>query len=54
MVSRIAINLACKMEVEEVGAVAISGYKSKIYYLYAVGCKKAFDQNQERYLTKEK
>ncbi len=49
-----AIDPVCKMTVEEAKAVATSEYKGKTYYFCAVGCKKAFDQNQELYLAEEK
>ena len=51
---RMAIDPVCKMEVDESKAAAISDYKGKRYYFCAVGCKKAFDQDPERYLTEEK
>ena len=43
-----------KMEVEESKAVATSEYQGKKYYFCAVGCKKAFDQNPDKYLVEEK
>jgi FdhD protein len=49
-----AIDPVCKMKVEESKAAATSEYKGKKYYFCAVGCKKAFDQNPEKYLTQEK
>lgn len=49
-----AIDPVCKMTVDEKKAVAISEYKGKKYYFCAVGCKRAFDQNPEKYLVKEK
>ena len=49
-----AIDPVCKMEVEESKAAASSDYKEKKYYFCAVGCKKAFDQDLEKYLTEEK
>jgi YHS domain-containing protein len=49
-----AIDPVCKMEVEEGKAPASSEYKGKKYYFCAVGCKKAFDQNPEKYVTEEK
>ncbi len=48
-----AIDPVCKMEVKENKAAATSEYKGKKYYFCAVGCKKAFDQNPKKYLTKE-
>ena len=41
----------CKMEVEESKAAATSEYKGKKYYFCAVGCKRAFDENPEKYLA---
>ncbi len=49
-----AIDPVCKMEVEENKAVATSEYKGKKYYFCAAGCKKAFDQDPEKYLAGEK
>ncbi len=50
-----AIDPVCHMEVEESQAKAISEYKGKKYYFCAVGCKKAFDKDPEKYLSgKEK
>jgi YHS domain-containing protein len=49
-----AIDPVCKMQVEESKAAAISEYKGKKYYFCSVGCKKAFDQNPEKYLAKGK
>jgi Cu+-exporting ATPase len=48
---RMAIDPVCKMEVDEKKAAATSEYKGKKYYFCAVGCKKAFDQNPEKYLA---
>jgi YHS domain-containing protein len=44
----------CDMEVNEKKAAATSTYKGKTYYFCAVGCKKAFDANPEKYLSKSK
>jgi len=49
-----AIDSVCKMQVEEAKATVSSEYKGKKYYFCAVGCKKAFDQNPEKYLAKGK
>jgi len=49
-----AIDPVCKMEVEESQAAATSDYKGKKYYFCAVGCKKAFDQNPDKYVGEEK
>jgi len=50
---RMAIDPVCKMQVDGKKAAAISDYKGKRYYFCAVGCKKAFDQNPEKYLTEK-
>ena len=49
-----AIDPVCKMEIDEKKATATSEYKGNWYYFCAVGCKKAFDQNPEKYLSKDK
>ena len=54
LTSPMAIDPVCKMGVEEAKAAATSSYKGKNYYFCAVGCKKAFDQNPERYLAEKK
>jgi YHS domain-containing protein len=46
-----AIDPVCKMLVEENKAAATSDYKGKKYYFCAVGCKKAFDKDPEKYLA---
>ena len=51
---QMAIDPVCKMEVKEAKAAATSEYKGKKYYFCAVGCKKAFDRNPEKYLAKGK
>ena len=47
-----AIDPICKMEVDETKAVATSEYKNKTYYFCAMGCKRAFDEDPEKYLEK--
>ena len=46
------IDPVCKMECDEKTAPARSQYKGKTYYFCAPGCKKAFDQDPEKFLTK--
>ncbi|MFH1639576.1 MAG: YHS domain-containing protein [Chloroflexota bacterium] len=46
-----AIDPVCMMQVDESKAKATSEYKDKKYYFCAVGCKKTFDQNPEKYLN---
>lgn len=41
----------CKMEVDEEAVAATSEYKGKAYYFCALGCKKAFDADAEKYLA---
>jgi len=48
-----AIDPVCKMTVDEKTAAATSEYKGKKYYFCAVGCKKAFDSDPEKYLAKK-
>jgi Cu+-exporting ATPase len=52
--SKMAIDPVCKMEVEEGKAAATSEYKGQKYYFCAVGCKKAFDENPEKYLKEDR
>ncbi len=42
----------CGMDVEEAKAAATSEYKGKTYYFCAVGCKKGFDSDPEKYAGK--
>ena len=49
-----AIDPVCHMEVDEKNAPAISEYQGKTYYFCALGCKKAFDKEPEKYLSKGK
>ncbi|GAG71824.1 unnamed protein product [marine sediment metagenome] len=44
----------CKMEVNEKTAQYKSEYKGKKYFFCAPGCKKAFNENPEKYLEKAK
>ena len=46
-----AIDPICKMQVDEHTAKFKSEYKGKTYYFCAPGCKKAFDEDPEKYLT---
>jgi YHS domain-containing protein len=49
-----ATDPVCRMECDESTAAATSEYKGKKYYFCAVGCKKAFDEEPEKYLAEEK
>jgi YHS domain-containing protein len=46
-----AVDPVCKMTVEEKTAKFTSVYKGKKYYFCAPGCKKAFDNNPEQYVS---
>jgi len=46
-----AIDPVCHMNVEEKTAAAKYDYKGKTYYFCALGCKKAFEKNPEKYLA---
>lgn len=46
----IAKDPVCGMDVEESKAAATSEYKGKKYFFCAIGCKKAFDKDPEKYL----
>jgi len=48
-----AIDPVCKMQVDEKKAAAVSEYKGQKYYFCAVGCKKAFDKDPEKFLKKK-
>ncbi len=50
---QMATDPVCKMEVKESEAAATSEYEGKKYYFCALACKKAFDQDPEKYLTPE-
>jgi len=45
-----AIDLVCKMEVDEETAKFKTDYKGKTYYFCAPGCKRAFEESPEEYL----
>jgi len=44
----------CKMRVDEKTAPSKSEYKGKTYYFCAPGCKMAFDEDPEKWLSPEK
>jgi YHS domain-containing protein len=48
-----AIDPVCGMEVDEATAQWTSEYKGQTYYFCAPGCKTAFDNNPEAYLSGE-
>ena len=49
-----AIDPICGMTVDEKTAKFTSEYKGKKYYFCAVGRKKAFDKDPEKYLKEKK
>lgn len=46
-----AIDPVCGMEVDEQTAAAKSEYRGQTYYFCALGCKRAFDKEPEKYLA---
>jgi len=47
-----AIDPVCKMEVDEKAAKFKTEYKGETYYFCAPGCKRAFEENPEKYIVK--
>ena len=47
-----AVDLVCKMEVNEKTAKFKSEYKGTTYYFCSPHCKKTFDQQPEKFLEK--
>jgi YHS domain-containing protein len=48
-----AIDPVCKMVVDENNAAATYEYQGKMYYFCAPGCKNAFVQDPEKYLSEQ-
>jgi len=48
----LAIDPICKMTVDEKSAKFKTDYKGTTYYFCALGCKKAFEKEPEKYLEK--
>lgn len=44
-----AIDPVCGMDVDEKTAAATSEYKGQTYYFCALGCKKAFDKEPDKF-----
>jgi YHS domain-containing protein len=44
-----AVDPVCKMDVDPPRAAAQSSYQGQTYYFCAVGCKKKFDQEPQKY-----
>ncbi len=49
-----AIDPVCKMTVDEKAPATTSDYGGVTYYFCAPGCKVAFDENPEAYLSEPK
>ena len=49
-VTKMAQDPVCKMDVDESKAKYTSERKGKKYYFCAPGCKRAFDENPEKYV----
>ena len=49
-----AKDLVCGMGINEKTAPVTSNYKGKTYYFCAPGCKRAFDNNPEKYVIQER
>lgn len=45
-----ATDPVCQMEVKEESAAAVYEYKGETYYFCAESCRRAFEQNPEKYL----
>lgn len=41
----------CHMDIDPATAAGTSEYKGQTYYFCSLGCKKAFDQDPEKYLS---
>jgi Cu+-exporting ATPase len=42
----------CGMDIDSTTAAGTSEYNGQTYYFCSLGCKKAFDENPEKYLGK--
>jgi YHS domain-containing protein len=51
---KMAIDPVCKMEVNEKTARIKSTYQGKTYYFCAPACKKAFEEDPDKYLEGSK
>jgi len=48
-----AIDPVCKMTVDETKAAGSTVYNGMTYYFCALGCKKTFEANPEKYVAKK-
>jgi Cu+-exporting ATPase len=46
-------DLVCGMDIDPATAAGKSEHDRQTYYFCSLGCKKAFDENPEKYLVKE-
>jgi Cu+-exporting ATPase len=46
-------DLVCGMDIDPATAAGKSEHNGQTYYFCSLGCKKAFDENPEKYLGKE-
>lgn len=46
-------DLVCGMDIDPATAAGKSDYNGQTYYFCSLGCKKAFDENPEKYLEKK-
>ena len=46
-----AVDPVCKMDVDENTAQYKTEHKGKTYYFCAPGCKKAFEENPEKFIV---
>jgi YHS domain-containing protein len=44
----------CKMKIDEAKAAAKSDYNGKTYYFCAVGCKRRFDAEPQKFIQESK
>lgn len=47
---KMVVDPVCKMTVDEKTSAAKTEYKGKTYYFCAIGCKKAFEKEPEKYV----
>ena len=46
-------DLVCGMDIDPATAAGKSEHNGQTYYFCSLGCKKAFDENPEKYIGKE-
>lgn len=49
-VNKMAVDPVCKMDVDPKTAEFKTDYRGKTYYFCAPGCKRAFEEDPERYV----